>query len=183
MTSFRQIEASQPPQRAQERRAQHHGRKAALPLQPATTMETVLFDIQADHLKEFRVARPAHPDSRTVVHAMFGRSDPNANRARLRGGTRRSRRPASRVAFCVWPICPISRSTGSAGMRQPFGAKPVRSLFALHALDRRKPHDSARRFRLGIGPGCVKTHTSENCRRGIQSYVLSVISFHDSQFL
>ena len=33
--------------------------------------------------------------------------------------------PSSHVAFCVWPICPTTRSTGSADMRQPFGAKPA----------------------------------------------------------
>src|SRR5258708_7349157 len=45
-------------------------------LRRATTMETGLFEIQADNLHEFRQARQAHPDSRTVVHAMFGRPDP-----------------------------------------------------------------------------------------------------------
>jgi hypothetical protein len=45
-------------------------------LRRATTMETGLFEIQADHLCEFRKARQVHPDSQTVVHAMFGRPDP-----------------------------------------------------------------------------------------------------------
>ena len=34
---------------------------------------------------------------------------------------------SSRVASCVSPICPTTRSIASAGMKQPFGAKPARS--------------------------------------------------------
>jgi hypothetical protein len=44
-------------------------------LRRATTMETGLFEIQADHLKEFRQARQALPGSRDIVHARFGRAD------------------------------------------------------------------------------------------------------------
>ena len=40
-------------------------------LRRATTMETGLFEIQADHLKEFRQARQVLPTSREVVYAMF----------------------------------------------------------------------------------------------------------------
>jgi hypothetical protein len=41
------------------------------------------------------------------------------------------------------------RSTASARMKQFFGAKFSQILFALHALDRRKPQDRGRRFRIG----------------------------------
>ena len=44
-------------------------------LRRAATMETGLFEIQAEHLNEFRWARQAHPATREVVHAMFGRAD------------------------------------------------------------------------------------------------------------
>ena len=30
------------------------------------------------------------------------------------------------VAFCVWPICRVTRSTALADMKQSFGARPVR---------------------------------------------------------
>ena len=41
--------------------------------------------------------------------------------------------PNSHVAFCVWPICPATRSTGLAGMKQSFGARPARScLLSMH---------------------------------------------------
>src|SRR5215204_757465 len=41
----------------------------------ATTMETGLFEIQAEHLREFKHARQVHPESRRIVYAMFGRVD------------------------------------------------------------------------------------------------------------
>src|ERR1700726_634272 len=44
-------------------------------LRRATTVETGLFEMQADQLHEFRQARQIHPDSRTIVYAMFGRAD------------------------------------------------------------------------------------------------------------
>jgi hypothetical protein len=44
-------------------------------LRRATTMETGLFEIQAEHLRGFRQARQVHAATREVVHAMFGRAD------------------------------------------------------------------------------------------------------------
>jgi hypothetical protein len=44
-------------------------------LRRATTMETGLFEIQANHLKEFRQARQALPASRDVIYRLFGRVD------------------------------------------------------------------------------------------------------------
>jgi hypothetical protein len=43
-------------------------------LRRATTMETGLFEIQAEQLKEFKWARQALPASREVVYALFGRA-------------------------------------------------------------------------------------------------------------
>ena len=31
------------------------------------------------------------------------------------------------VAFCVWLICPVTRSIALVGMKQSFGGRPVRS--------------------------------------------------------
>jgi hypothetical protein len=45
-------------------------------LRRATTIETGLFTIQANHLSEFRQARQHLPVSREVVYAMFGRAKP-----------------------------------------------------------------------------------------------------------
>src|SRR5271155_4028972 len=41
-------------------------------LRRAMTMETGLFEIQAEHLAEFRKARQVNPDSRQIVYAVFG---------------------------------------------------------------------------------------------------------------
>jgi hypothetical protein len=38
-------------------------------------METGLFEMQADQLREFRQARHIHRDSRKIVYAMFARAD------------------------------------------------------------------------------------------------------------
>ena len=45
-------------------------------LRRATTMETGLFEIQANHLKEFRQARQALPASRDGIHKLFGQGNP-----------------------------------------------------------------------------------------------------------
>ena len=42
-------------------------------LRRAKTMETALFEIQAEHLREFKQLREVPPDS--VVHTVFGRAD------------------------------------------------------------------------------------------------------------
>ena len=44
-------------------------------LRRATTMETGLFEIQADDLNAFGQARQVHPTPREVVYALFGQSD------------------------------------------------------------------------------------------------------------
>jgi hypothetical protein len=44
-------------------------------LRRATTMETGLFEIQADDLNAFTRARQVHPTCREVVYALFGQSD------------------------------------------------------------------------------------------------------------
>jgi hypothetical protein len=35
--------------------------------------------------------------------------------------------PTWHVVFCGWPTCPAVRSTASAAMKQPSGARPARS--------------------------------------------------------
>ena len=45
-------------------------------LRRAAIIETGLFEIQADQLSGFRQARRIHSNSREIVYAMFGRSDP-----------------------------------------------------------------------------------------------------------
>jgi anti-sigma-K factor RskA len=44
-------------------------------LRRSTTIETGLFEIQADHLREFRRAQQVNPASRELVYVMFGQTD------------------------------------------------------------------------------------------------------------
>jgi hypothetical protein len=129
-------------------------------LRRATTMETGLFGIQAEHLREFRQARQVHPDSRTLVYTLFGDS---VDRGRDRpshgvaNGTEvvpSSRRepfdPAADLARCFLrlanlPSCALDRlSRYEAILWRQAG----QILFALDALDRRKLQDRGRHFRL-----------------------------------
>jgi hypothetical protein len=112
-------------------------------LRRATTMETALFQIQAEHLSGFKQA--VHPASREVVYALFGRADSvSFDRDPRSHGVKMEQKPcpapcrnlsdlplirplSSRVASCVSPICPTTPSIASAGTKQRFGAKPDRS--------------------------------------------------------
>ena len=135
-------------------------------LRRATTMETGLFEIQAEHLSGFRQRQFTRPLERLSMRCSGGltRSVSTAIRHRTVSQTEQKPCPApcrnlsdlpsirplsSRVAFCVSPICPTTRSIASADMKQPFGAKSGQILFALDALDRRKPQERRRRFRVG----------------------------------
>jgi hypothetical protein len=128
-------------------------------------METGLFEIQADHLHEIRKARQAHPDSRTVVHAMFGRSDPieaNPNsgsrdiddpmRAAPSSGAEPVD-PAADLARCFLRLANLPNFTLDRLSRYEatIWRQAGQILFALDALDRRKPQDRARRLRLRSG--------------------------------
>ena len=114
-------------------------------LRRATTMETGLFEIQAEHLSGFRQARQVHPAPQnlstrcsggltwSVLTAIRRRSAPQTVRKPCPAPARNPSIPPpilpliSRVVFCVSPICPTMRSTASADTKQPFGAKPGRS--------------------------------------------------------
>jgi hypothetical protein len=61
-------------------------------LRRATTMETGLFEMQANQLREFRQARQIDPDSRKIVYAMFARAnqstaEPDPTSHRITTGT------------------------------------------------------------------------------------------------
>ena len=113
-------------------------------------METGLFEFQADQLSGFRQTRQAsrRPLERSstrcsggLISASFDR-DPASHG--ITNGTEAGPAPcrnllnllsipplSSRVAFCVSPICPTTRSIASADMKQRFGAKPARSYLRL----------------------------------------------------
>jgi hypothetical protein len=129
-------------------------------LRRATTMETGLFEIQAEHLREFRQARQVHPDSRKVVYAMFGRADSLGfdRDQELHNMTNETEAvpssgpdpvdPAADLACCFLrlanlPSCALDRlSRYEARLWRQVGQIP----FTLQALDRRKPLERACRF-------------------------------------
>ena len=132
-------------------------------LRRATTMETGLFEIQADHLREFRQGRQTQPKSQEIIHARFGGADSvdaDPDRA-LHGITTGTEArpssgpkpvdPATDLARCFLrlanlPSYPLDRlSRYEATLWRQAG----QILFALDALDRRKPQNRGRRFRLG----------------------------------
>jgi hypothetical protein len=130
-------------------------------LRRATTMETGLFEIQADHLRGFKQARQTPPVSREVVYAMFGRVD----------STSYDRDPASRSIMNAQtselnPVAPaadrsveLTRCFLRLANLPNFALDRLNRyeatlwrqagqiLYALDALDRRKPQERTRRFR------------------------------------
>ena len=131
-------------------------------LRRATTMETGLFEIQAEYLSEFRQVRQTLRTSREVVHAILGRAD----------STNYDRDPASRGITNVQtselnPVAPavdrtveLTRCFLRLANLPNFALDRLNRyeatlwrqagqiLYALDALDRRKPQERKRRFNL-----------------------------------
>ena len=109
-------------------------------LRRATTMETGLFEIQAEHLSYLTGDRHVAPASRQIVYAFFGHpvvqpdhesapssatGEPEMAHPRNASTAGLTANPSltSRAAFCVSRICLTSYSIVSAGMKLPCGAK------------------------------------------------------------
>ena len=132
-------------------------------LRRATTMEAGLFEIQADYLREFRQDRQTPPKSQEIIYARFGQvvsvdADPDRTSHGLTNGTEarpgsgpKSLDPTTDLARCFLrlanlPSYPLDRlSRYEAILWRQAG----QILFALDALDRRKPQERGRRFRIG----------------------------------
>ena len=135
-------------------------------LNRATTIETGLFEIQANHLTEARRGSQLHPASREFVYALFRRADAvdvdchqaaerMANTEPVLSTELKSAEPDAhynvRLARCFlrlanllnWALDRLSRyeATLWRQVRQ--------TLLALDALDRRKPQERGRRFDVG----------------------------------
>lgn len=128
-------------------------------LRRATTMETGFFELQAEQLGEWTQPRPINPESRDIVRALFGPSDPDTT-ARLVGngtGVQARSGPAvegpssdAAVAFarCFLELADLPNfaldrlSRYEAALWRQVG----QVLFALDTLDRRKPQERRRRF-------------------------------------
>jgi hypothetical protein len=131
-------------------------------LRRATTMETGLFEIQADHLMGFRQARQTLPVSREVVYAMFGRADSTSDDSdpASRGITNARTSELNPVAPAVDGALELTRCFLRLANLPNFALDRLNRyeatlwrqagqiLYALDALDRRKPQERKRRFNL-----------------------------------
>ena len=136
-------------------------------LRRATTMETGLFEIQANHLRDFRRGRPTQPMSGEIIFdgPDLGRvslGTLNGTHA-LPGSGRQCIDPTINLAVCFLrlanlPSYPLDRlSRYEAALWRQAG----QILFALDALDRRKPQD--RRSRAESAPGKRYGLVSDEC--------------------
>jgi hypothetical protein len=108
-------------------------------LRRATTMETGLFEIQADHIHDYRENRQLLSDSRDFIHTLLRRADSDRNVKA--DDTVEFARCFLRLANL--PNFALDRlSRYEATLWRQAG----RILFALDALDRRKPQERTRRF-------------------------------------
>jgi hypothetical protein len=111
-------------------------------LRRTTTMETGLFEIQADYLQNYRKNRQLLSDSRDVIHTLFREVEPDP---KMRAdNTVEFARCFLRLANL--PNFALDRlSRYEATLWRQAG----RVLFALDALDRRKPQERMSHHRLG----------------------------------
>jgi hypothetical protein len=125
-------------------------------LRRATTMETGLFEIQAEHLRDHRQTRKLLPYSQGVVHAVFGQADlghddspakQNQGDTMLAGGIK-SDGSAIEFACCFLRLANLSNFALDRLSRYEatLSRQASRILFALEALDRRKPQERRRLF-------------------------------------
>jgi len=123
-------------------------------LRRAATMETGLFEIQAEHLHAHRQTRQLLPNSQDVIPAMFGRAavvsyaPHTQNRGDESGLAGEVKSDNAVIARCFLRLANLPNfaldrlSRYEATLWRQAG----RILFALDALDRRKPQERAARF-------------------------------------
>jgi hypothetical protein len=123
-------------------------------LRRATTIETGLFEIQADHLGNFRRTHQISPASREIVYALFNAdSDRQAASYGVANTTETSLAstqdqiaPDVELARCFLRLCNLPNyaldrlSRYEATLWRQAG----QIVFALNNLDRRKPHERMR---------------------------------------
>ena len=138
-------------------------------LRRATTIETGLFDIQAEHLRGIKQPNQVRRGSREVVYALFGRAgsvsfDPDpaspgsAHRAEdVPGSIGQSVNPTTEFARCFLLLANLPNSALDRLSRYEANLwrQAGQILFALDALDRRKPWDRRRRLSLGSRRGLL----------------------------
>jgi hypothetical protein len=136
-------------------------------LRRVTIMETGLFEIQADHLSEFRQARQVCSASRELVYAMFGRPDSvsfdgdpascgitSATESIPRSGPKSVKPaadPAADLARCFLRLANLPNFVLDRLSRYEvtLWRQVGQTLFTLDSLDRRKPKERIRRSLIG----------------------------------
>ena len=126
-------------------------------LRRANAMETGLFEIQAEHLRDHRQSRQLLANSREVIHAVFRGADPvgvNASPLKVLNelqmvpdSDKKAGASTAEFARCFLKLANLPNfaldrlSRYEATLSRQLG----RILFALDALDRRKPQERTRR--------------------------------------
>jgi hypothetical protein len=132
-------------------------------LRRATTIETGLFEIQADHLSNFRKTHQISPASREIVYALFSANSDRqvashsvANTSKTSPASRLTLTqgqvpPAVELARCFLRLCNLPNYALDRLSRYEaiLWRQAGQILFALDNLDRRKPQERMRRFGLG----------------------------------
>jgi hypothetical protein len=144
-------------------------------LRRSTIMETGLFEIQAEHLRAFRQARQVHPDSPNIIQAMFGPTDPidADNNRELHGLTNHTNPrpssgpepfdPAADLARCFLRLANLPNYALDRLSRYEaiLWRQAGQILFALDALQRRKPQERRSRFRSGRHEPAANGHDDD----------------------
>jgi hypothetical protein len=116
-------------------------------LRRATRMETGLFDIQADHLRERQQSRQLLTASPEVIHALSPRSSESANKEPGPELAMKAEAPAVEFARCFLRLANLPNfaldrlSRYEASLWRQAG----RILYALEMLEHRKPQERSRR--------------------------------------
>ena len=147
-------------------------------LRRATTMETGLFEIQAEHLSGFKQA--IRPATREVVYAPFGRADSVSfeRDPEYLGITNGTKVVPSSVTESLGSAVDLTAELARYFLRlanlpnyaldrlsryeATLWRQAGQILFALDALDRRKHHDRRRRFHVGSRQD-LRVYVSEEC--------------------
>ncbi len=135
-------------------------------LRRASTIETGLFEIQAEHLKDVRKARRISPASHEIVYALFNASserqpashglanETETNPVRGAVSTQRQAAPDVELARCFLRLSNLPNyaldrlSRYEATLWRQAG----QILYALDVLDRRKPQERRRHFHVDNWP-------------------------------
>ena len=121
-------------------------------LRRATTMETGLFEIQAEHLRDRRQNRQLLLNSRDAMHAVFPR-DPSVHAHAASHNAVNNLQPVPEASTVEFARCflrlanlPNFALDRLSRYEATLSRQAGRILFALGALDRRKPQERGRRF-------------------------------------